>query len=370
MLIIYWGSPMLSIRTRAIVLGLAIALGILSRFAWRAYKVSKAAAAVAAVETPDAVPSYRAFIRNPKSTTAPAPTPVPIVSPVYKPVSEPVIVKVSPIPTPVNILKRTNACIVRIVTYDAKGEPMNQGSGFIAAPGGLVVTNYLVIKGCASLSVAFEGNRRIDCEGIAAVDPDANLAVLKVKGNLPVPLPFHNGDLPFVGDKTFALGNPLGHNNLASEGEVTAVKKESAYLTLIQTTSAISPACTGGPLVNEDAQVIGVATLYMNAGQKLNLAIDRTRVQKLLESCKGQLTPLGKQVWVSNNAEKDQVAYWLAKAAAEAPKMRNDRGRVCSWLAQNYARTGDKKGLSKILEFVDTGEAAWQQEANAAGLRA
>src|SRR6185295_12432720 len=107
-------------------------------------------------------------------------------------------------------------------------------------------------------------------------------------------LPFATGNLPEVGDKTFAVGNPLGHNNLASEGEVTAVKKESAYLTLIQTTSAISPACTGGPLVNEDAKIIGVATLYMNAGQKLNLAIERTRVQKLLETCKGNVMPLSK----------------------------------------------------------------------------
>ena len=207
---------MLSIRTRAIVLGLAITLGIISRFAYRAYKITRAEPAVA--DTSEPVRDYRAFIKTPKPTTAPAP----IVSPAYTPPNiESVVVKVSPVPTPVNILRRTNPCILRIVTYDAKGEPMNQGSGFIATQSGLVVTNYLVIKGCASLSVAFEGNRRIECEGIAAVDPDANLAVLKVKGNLPVPLPFATA-APAIGDKTFAIGNPLGLDFTVTQGIVSA----------------------------------------------------------------------------------------------------------------------------------------------------
>ena len=145
------------------------------------------------------------------------------------------------------------------------------------------------------------------------------------------------------------------------------MRKDAAGSMLIQTTVAVSPGCSGGPLVDEDGKVLGVATNY---GQNKSFAIDRTRVQKLIESFKGGVTAASKQQWVSTNVDRAQINLWLGKASGEAPKMVTDRSRICTWIAEGYARTGDRNGLNKILQYGDSGDSAWQQQAATAGLNA
>jgi len=50
--------------------------------------------------------------------------------------------------------------------------------------------------------------------------------------------------------------------------------------------------------------------------------------------------------------------------------MVSDRSKICSWIAEGYARIGDQNGLGKILQYVDSGDSAWQQQAAIAGLHA
>ena len=113
----------------------------------------------------------------------------------------------------------------------------------------------------------------------------------------------------------YAIGNPLGVNNIISDGTVSGMRKDNAGIMMIQTSVAISPGCSGGPLLNEDGKVIGVAT---NFGQNKSFAIDRSRVQKLMDSYKGGVTAASKQQWVSTNTDRAQINLWLAKASAEA----------------------------------------------------
>src|SRR5205085_756238 len=98
--------------------------------------------------------------------------------------------------------------------------------------------------------------------------------------------------------------------------------------------------------------------------------LDRSRVQKLLESYKGGVTAASKQQWVATDIDRQQIVLWLSKASAEAPKMVADRSKVCSWIAEGYARFGDRNGMNKILQFVDSGDSNWQQTATTAGLQA
>src|SRR5256885_355810 len=84
-------------------------------------------------------------------------------------------------------------------------------------------------------------------------------------------------------------------------------------------------------MFDEDGKVLGVATNY---GQNKSFAIDRARVQKLIENFKGGVTAASKQQWVSTNVDKAQINLWLGKAAAEAPKMVADRSKICTWIAE------------------------------------
>ncbi|HEV8378411.1 MAG TPA: serine protease, partial [Tepidisphaeraceae bacterium] len=273
----------------------------------------------------------------------------------------------TPIQTPDTMLKRMGPSVIRIVANDANGEPITQGSGFLITTTGLVVTNYHVIKGSATLALFYENGRRIDVEGIAASDPDGDLALVKIKGSLPGPFQFADSEPPAHGALVYAIGNPLGTSNTITDGKVTGMRKDNSGTMLIQTTVAISPGCSGGPLLNEDGKVLGVAT---NFGQNKSFAIDRARVQKLIDNYKGGVTATSKQQWVSTNADRAQINLWLAKASAEAPKMVADRSKVCSWIAEGYARSGDRNGMDKILQYVDSGDSNWQQQAATAGLRA
>src|SRR5690606_502952 len=92
--------------------------------------------------------------------------------------------------------------------------------------------------------------------------------------------------LPKKGETTIAFGSPLGLSFTASNGIVSAVRLEDELrnealglnlnVTWIQTTSPISPGNSGGPLMNDRGEVIGINTLIVgaaHAGQNLNFAV-------------------------------------------------------------------------------------------------
>src|SRR5258706_1357581 len=347
---------MTSNQLRALILFVAVILGVTVRFVWKGYKIAKSAPAISSYEG-----------NEKKPFKIPQPATIPSSARIYSPPKQAVVVTATPVQTTESLIKHFGPSVIRIIANDAAGEPITQGSGFLIPTSGLVVTNYHIVKGSSSLAMFYENGHRIEVEGIAGSDPDGDLALIKIKGSLPGPFQFANGDPPAHGAYVYAIGNPLGINNSVSEGSVSGMRKDAVGTMLIQTTVAVSPGCSGGPLVDEDGKVLGVATNY---GQNKSFAIDRARVQKLIENFKGAVTVASKQQWVSTNVDKEQINLWLAKASAEAPKMLADRSRICSWIAQGYARTGDRNGLAKILQYVDSGDSAWQQQATTAGLQA
>ncbi len=347
---------MTSNQLRALILFVAVILGVTVRFVWKGYKIAKSAPAISSYEG-----------NEKKPFKIPQPATIPSSARIYSPPKQAVVVTATPVQTTESLIKHFGPSVIRIIANDAAGEPITQGSGFLITTSGLVVTNYHIVKGSSSLAMFYENGHRIEVEGIAASDPDGDLALIKIKGSLPGPFQFATGDPPAHGARVYAIGNPLGMSNSVIEGTVSGMRKDASGTMLIQTTVAISPGCSGGPLVDEDGRVLGVATNY---GQNKSFAIDRARVQKLIENFKGGVTAASKQQWVSTNVDKAQINLWLGKASAEAPKMVSDRSKICSWIAEGYARIGDQNGLGKILQYVDSGDSAWQQQAAIAGLHA
>jgi hypothetical protein len=80
--------------------------------------------------------------------------------------------------------------------------------------------------------------------------------------------------------------------NTVSDGLVSAVRKLANDLTVLQISAPISPGSSGGPLLNERGEVIGISTLIATAGQNLNFAIPINALRPLLTSDKG--TPITK----------------------------------------------------------------------------
>src|SRR6266581_3048848 len=207
---------MTSNQLRALILVVAVGLGITIRFVWKGYKIARSAPGIS-YDSSDEKKPFK--IHQPAT--------LPSASKIYSPPKEKVIVNIAPIQTSDSLLKHLGPAVVRIMANDAAGTPINQGSGFLITSNGLVVTNYHIIKGSASLSLSYENGHRIEVEGIAASDPEGDLALIKIRGSLPGPLQFpKDSEPPAHGSLVYAIGNPLGTENTIADGKISGMRKD------------------------------------------------------------------------------------------------------------------------------------------------
>ena len=197
--------------------------------------------------------------------------------------------------SPDKLFARTSPAVVRVNVHDPSLKVVGHGSGFFVTPDGLVVTNFHVISRAGFVTVETSDGVTLSVEGVAAADERVDIALLKVKASDPLPvLPLGADDPPPVGTKVYAIGHPRGLRNVLSEGLISAVGAGDEYhLPPLQTTAAISPGSSGGPLLTADGKVVGVTTAQLRDGQNLNFAVPVVYVHRLLEEQQpGLLRPL------------------------------------------------------------------------------
>ena len=169
----------------------------------------------------------------------------------------------------------------RVVYIEAKlSNSTSVGSGFIISSDGKIVTNYHVIDGATSGTVTLSNGTKYNIDYVLGYcNPsefgDKDFAILKINAtNLPI-CTLGDSSKVQAGDKVVTIGNPLGIQNVVSEGIVSKVwgPSEKPYPELIQITAPISPGNSGGPLFNTYGEVIGVNTFQTTIGQNLNFAL-------------------------------------------------------------------------------------------------
>ena len=142
------------------------------------------------------------------------------------------------------------------------------GSGVIMSADGYILTNAHLLVGAAAARVVFSDNRVMEA-GLVGYQTDYDLAVLKVEGqDLPAAQFGSSADLQ-VGDTVVAIGNPLGSNlrGTMTQGIVSAINRsvdlDGITMPLIQTTAALNLGNSGGALINDRGQVVGITTMKM-----------------------------------------------------------------------------------------------------------
>ena len=137
------------------------------------------------------------------------------------------------------------------------------GSGFIVDEGGLVVTNYHVIKGADEIEVILDNGETLPAV-VRGVDRRTDLALLEVETESPLPfVRFGDSDHARVGDWVIAIGNPFGLGGTTTSGIVSARGRDinnGPYVDYIQIDASINRGNSGGPLFNDVGEVIGVNT--------------------------------------------------------------------------------------------------------------
>ena len=141
------------------------------------------------------------------------------------------------------------------------------GSGVLASPDGVVVTNNHVIQGSgeAEITVALSDGREFPAK-IILKDDQSDLAVLRLdaKGVQFPSIVFADSDSLEVGDLVLAIGDPFGVGQTVTSGIVSALARTqvgiSDYQFFIQTDAAINPGNSGGALVDMDGKLVGINT--------------------------------------------------------------------------------------------------------------
>jgi serine protease DegQ len=149
------------------------------------------------------------------------------------------------------------------------------GSGVIVAPDGYVLTNHHVVDGADDIELVLADGRELHAH-VRGVDPESDLAVLKVEGeNLPT-ITFGTMDHLHVGDVVLAIGNPFGFGNTVTMGIVSALGRNhlgiNRFEDFIQTDAPINPGNSGGALVDTAGNLIGInSTILSQSGGSMGL---------------------------------------------------------------------------------------------------
>ncbi|MDE0301084.1 MAG: trypsin-like peptidase domain-containing protein [Candidatus Poribacteria bacterium] len=184
--------------------------------------------------------------------------------------------------TPQEIAKKALDATVLLVMKDANGQILGFGSGFFLLPD-YIATNYHVIEG------ATRGTAKLVGQGTAytlddfnAVDEKHDLAILHVPDANVRPLPLGNSDTVVVGDTCYVAGNPKGFlEGTFSQGIISSIRFEGMEK-LLQLTAPISSGSSGGPVLNNKGEVIGVSVAQIRDGQNLNFAIPSNFLDAML----------------------------------------------------------------------------------------
>jgi serine protease Do len=153
-----------------------------------------------------------------------------------------------------------------------------QGSGFIVASDGLILTNAHVVRDAKDVTVKLSDRREFKAKVLGS-DPVTDVAVLRIDAqNLPV-VRLGDPSQAQVGDRVLAIGAPYGLEQTATQGIVSAKGRSlpgDTVVPFIQTDAAVNPGNSGGPLFDGTGAVIGInAQIYSQSGgfQGLSFAI-------------------------------------------------------------------------------------------------
>ena len=210
------------------------------------------------------------------------------------------------------IAQKSFSSVVLLVMQDENGQPISLGSGFFISDG-IIATNLHVIENATRGYAKLVGQeKKYDISGIVGVNDEWDLVLLDAKGIKAPSLTLGDSNQMQVGDEIFVVGNPQGLEGTFSQGIISGIRKVNSD-SLFQLTAPISPGSSGGPVLNTEGEVIGIAFGAFKDGQNLNFAIPASYLALLSKNLKPVL-PLAK---VSKTKKEKSVTNYLGESNIE-----------------------------------------------------
>ena len=285
--------------------------------------------------------------------------------PIGQGVKLPIVREQGDVLTAQEIYQQVNPAVVTVLVQ--REDKMGLGTGVIFREDGYVITNQHVLEGASECMVVLADEYSYPAKYVAS-DIDNDLGILKIdpesypdEMTFPV-AEFGDSDGLVVGDKVYAIGNPLGFElrGTLTDGIVSAIDRnvwvDNRYMTLIQTNAALNSGNSGGPLINEYGQVVGINVIKMtskyNNVEGLGFAIPSTDMERIINDllAYGELQPeplLG--ITVLTVAEEVEEGVWGLRVEEVTP---GSSGDVAGVRIGDFLLTADGEALSTSQDLL------------------
>jgi S1-C subfamily serine protease len=194
---------------------------------------------------------------------------------------------------------------VRLSQLASGHRGLSTGTGFFVSWDGHLVTNFHVIREASRIQVKLDDGNLIDAEVVTTSEED-DLALLRVDA-IRTPLPMRRQSALAKGQEVFTLGYPLislqGQEQKATFGRVNALSGVQGDARFVQIDAPIQPGNSGGPLVNEKGEVVGIVSSMLHPMATLSVA--------------GTL-PQNVNYAVKSDLAHEMIRYWLGSDWQEA----------------------------------------------------
>ena len=241
--------------------------------------------------------------------------------------------------TAIEINNQALLYVGEITTYDKQGNGLSLGTGFVISSDGKIVTNYHVIEGAYSAEIIINGTKYA-IKQILAYDETIDLAVLKIDANN-IPYATVCSKEIAVGSTVYAIGSSRGLSNTFSSGMVTYYDRVVDGVSHIQHDASITNGNSGGPLINEYGEVIGINSWLLTNSQNLNFAVFAKELDNLVYG-----TPMTMaEFYNANSSPYETLLNWVLENY-------NDTGD--SWIEYVYQPSGSRYSIYSITYFYNS----------------
>jgi len=241
----------------------------------------------------------------------------------------------SPIPTLTDIIKKVKKGVVMI------GSGNSLGSGFIISPNGKIITNSHVVGKNSEVRIKLSSGESYVGRVLKKGVPPLDIALLKINiADYSDYLTLNKHSPCQVGAEVLAIGQPHGLKYTVTKGIVSncdLAEPNFHKIKYIQTDTAISPGNSGGPLINNQGEVLGVNTLILSNSESIGFAIEIDTVKGFIQN---KLTKLEADLQKIEEAKLQIEEERLQKSIKELVLYFND---VWNLELLNYMRAAHQR---------------------------